>query len=56
MVFGMPKAAIERGYVMRVTHLQDLPALLQAQCASSTAPDRGRDNNLEVRWTTNAGK
>lgn len=55
VVFGMPKAAIERGYAMRVTHLQDLPALLQAQCASSTAADRGRDNNLEVRWTTSAG-
>src|ERR1700693_4214678 len=38
VVFGMPKAAIERGYVMRIADLQDLPNLLQAQCA----PDRAR--------------
>jgi len=33
VVFGMPKAAIERGYVTRVVHLEDLPNTLQAQCA-----------------------
>ena len=38
VVYGMPKAAIERGYAMRVANLQDLPNLLLAQCA----PDRGR--------------
>ena len=38
VVFGMPKAAIERGYAMRIANLQDLPNLLQAQCA----PDRAR--------------
>jgi two-component system chemotaxis response regulator CheB len=38
VVFGMPKAAIERGYAMRIANLQDLPNLLLAQCA----PDRGR--------------
>jgi two-component system chemotaxis response regulator CheB len=38
VVFGMPKAAIERGYAMRVSDLQELPSILQAQCA----PDRGR--------------
>src|SRR3981189_1191218 len=38
VVFGMPKAAIERGYAMRIANLQDLPNLLQAQCA----PDRSR--------------
>jgi two-component system, chemotaxis family, protein-glutamate methylesterase/glutaminase len=38
VVFGMPKAAIERGYAMRIADLQDLPNILQAQCA----PDRGR--------------
>jgi two-component system chemotaxis response regulator CheB len=55
VVFGMPKAAIERGYVMRITPLQDMPALLQAQCSSSTAQDRARENNAELRWTANAG-
>src|SRR5277367_5646259 len=38
VVFGMPKAAIERGYAMRVADLQDLPNILQSQCA----PERGR--------------
>jgi two-component system chemotaxis response regulator CheB len=33
VVFGMPRAAIERGYAMRVVSLQDLPNALQAQCA-----------------------
>jgi len=41
VVFGMPKAAIDRGYVTRVVHLEDLPNTLQAQCA----PERsGRDS------------
>jgi two-component system, chemotaxis family, protein-glutamate methylesterase/glutaminase len=33
VVFGMPKAAIDRGYVTRIVDLQDLPNTLQAQCA-----------------------
>jgi len=37
VVFGMPRAAIERGYARRVADLQDLPTLLLAQCA----PERG---------------
>src|ERR1700704_5162025 len=45
VVFGMPKAAIERGYAMRVADLQDLPHILQAQCA----PERGRPENAEVK-------
>ena len=32
IVFGMPKAAIERGYAMRVVELDALPNTLQAQC------------------------
>ncbi|MFY9558709.1 MAG: chemotaxis response regulator protein-glutamate methylesterase [Terriglobales bacterium] len=40
VVFGMPKAAIDRGYVTRVVDLEDLPNTLQAQCASDrTARD-----------------
>lgn len=41
VVFGMPKAAIERGFAMRVADLQDLPGILQAQCA----PERSRGEN-----------
>ena len=49
VVFGMPKAAIERGYVMRVVNLQDLANALQAQCAA----DRSRDT--EGRKSAGAG-
>ena len=51
VVFGMPKAAIERGYAMRTAHLQDLPALLQAQCAR----DSGITEDAESRRSTSAG-
>jgi len=37
VVFGMPKAAIDRGYVTRVVSLEDLPNTLQAQCAPERA-------------------
>jgi two-component system, chemotaxis family, protein-glutamate methylesterase/glutaminase len=50
VVFGMPKAAIERGYVMRVADLQDLPNLLQAQCSG----DRSRGDE-DGRRATGAG-
>jgi two-component system, chemotaxis family, protein-glutamate methylesterase/glutaminase len=33
VVYGMPKAAIERGFVMRTVDLQDMPSLLQSHCA-----------------------
>ena len=49
VVFGMPRAAIERGFAMRVVSLQDLPNALQAQCA----PERPRDS--EGRRSTSAG-
>jgi two-component system chemotaxis response regulator CheB len=39
VVYGMPKVAIERGFVTRIEHLQDLPGLLQAQCGIE--PNRG---------------
>ena len=39
VVYGMPKAAIDRGYVTRVVHLEDLPNTLQAQCAPERAGD-----------------
>ncbi len=56
VVFGMPKAAIERGYVMRVADLQELPNILQAQCA----PDHGwadgtRGDKSDVKRATTSG-
>src|ERR1700687_1487100 len=43
VVFGMPKAAIDRGYVTRVVHLDDLPNTLQAHCAPERTGDSGRN-------------
>lgn len=37
VVFGMPKAAIERGHALRVVDLNALAATLQAQCAERPA-------------------
>jgi len=51
VVFGMPKAAIDRGYAMRTVDLQDLPNLLQAQCAG----DRSRTDETGDRRSTSAG-
>jgi two-component system chemotaxis response regulator CheB len=51
VVFGMPKAAIERGYVMRIADLQDLPSIFLAQCA----PDRSRGDTTDVKRATSAG-
>jgi len=42
VVFGMPKAAIERGYAMRVVSLQDLPNALAAQCTPGGRDSEGR--------------
>jgi len=50
-VFGMPKAAIERGYAMRVADLQDMPNILQAQCA----PNRSRGDTTDVKRASSAG-
>jgi len=56
VVFGMPRAAIERGYAMRIADLQELPGILQAQCA----PDHGQKDShqsdtVEVKRSTSAG-
>jgi two-component system chemotaxis response regulator CheB len=51
VVFGMPKAAIERGYVMRIADLQELPNILQAQCA----PERSRGDMADVKRATSTG-
>jgi two-component system, chemotaxis family, protein-glutamate methylesterase/glutaminase len=51
VVFGMPRAAIERGYVMRIAHLQDLPGILQAQCAQ----DWSRGGASDVKSAASSG-
>jgi two-component system chemotaxis response regulator CheB len=50
VVYGMPRAAVERGHVMRVADLQDLPSLLQAQCGGDRRPDVP-----DVKRVTSAG-
>jgi chemotaxis response regulator CheB len=51
VVFGMPKAAIERGFAMRIADLPDIPAILQAQCS----PERSRGDNGDSKRATGAG-
>ncbi|MGA3194236.1 MAG: chemotaxis response regulator protein-glutamate methylesterase [Terriglobales bacterium] len=51
VVFGMPKAAIERGFAMRTVDLQDLPALMQAQCGGEPA----REDETDARKATGVG-
>ena len=43
VVFGMPKAAIERGHAMRVVELEALAATLQAQCRADRATSAGHN-------------
>jgi two-component system, chemotaxis family, protein-glutamate methylesterase/glutaminase len=40
VVFGMPKAAIERGHAMRIVDLQAMAGTLRAQCSERVVPDR----------------
>jgi two-component system chemotaxis response regulator CheB len=59
VVYGMPRAAIERGYAMRVADLQDLPAILQQQCAPSfvpaSTPDRSPGDTSDGKRATSVG-
>lgn len=50
VVFGMPRAAIERGHALRVVHLDALATALQAQahCRRSTPP-RAESTGLQAR-------
>jgi two-component system, chemotaxis family, protein-glutamate methylesterase/glutaminase len=45
VVFGMPKAAIERGYAKRVVDLEDMAATLQSLCGRPS----GREASLGAR-------
>ena len=51
VVYGMPKAAIERGYAMKTVALDDLPKLLQAYCAA----DRNHGDEADGKKATSAG-
>ncbi len=51
VVYGMPKAAIERGYAMRTADLQELPGILQEQCK----PDRSPGDTPDFKRATSAG-
>jgi len=42
IVFGMPKAAIERGHAMRVVELEALASTLQAQCRADKTAGAGQ--------------
>jgi len=44
VVYGMPKAAIERGHALRVVPLEAMANTIQAQCAT----DRGRGTALKL--------
>ena len=41
VVYGMPKAAIERGYAIRVVGLDVMASTLQAICGRSSGSDLG---------------
>ena len=43
VVFGMPKAAIERGHAMRVVELEAIAATLQVQCRVDKATGAGHN-------------
>src|SRR5260370_21696560 len=51
VVFGMPKAAIERGYAMRIADPQGPPSLLQPQSAAA----RGRVNTIDGKRASSPG-
>lgn len=40
VVYGMPKAAIERGNVTRIVDLQSLASTLRAQCSTANQPNK----------------
>lgn len=45
VVFGMPKAAIERGHAMRVVELEAMAATLQAQCGKHRSQTKAAGQN-----------
>jgi len=53
VVFGMPKAAIERGFADRTVDLDDLPSLLQAQCAVESNRAEESDRGMSTSAGSN---
>jgi len=48
VVYGMPKAAIDRGYALRVVHLDALASTLIAQCTPEGRSDGGRGDSTST--------
>jgi two-component system chemotaxis response regulator CheB len=55
VVYGMPKAAIERGYAMRIADLQDVPSVLQSQCTPDRNRSDARGDSSDVKRATSTG-
>jgi two-component system, chemotaxis family, protein-glutamate methylesterase/glutaminase len=49
VVYGMPKAAIERGYAMQIADLQQIPNILQEHCSPT------RSDSTESKRATSSG-
>jgi two-component system chemotaxis response regulator CheB len=52
VVFGMPKAAIERGYALRVVPLEALANTLQAQCLAERRSIHKIESAQDMRVTS----
>jgi two-component system, chemotaxis family, protein-glutamate methylesterase/glutaminase len=53
VVFGMPKAAIERGYAVRVVGLEAIANTLLAQCMQDRKPAADTGDGRAARAGTN---
>ena len=53
VVYGMPRAAIERGYVRHTVDLQDLPKLLLSQCGAEEKGGEERDRGKATSAASN---
>ena len=51
VVYGMPKAAIDRGYALRVVHLDALASTLIAHCTPEGRSDGGRGESTSTHGT-----
>jgi two-component system, chemotaxis family, protein-glutamate methylesterase/glutaminase len=53
VVYGMPKAAIERGFAARIADLQELPHLLQERCLQDRSrSEKPRGPATAKKWTS----
>jgi two-component system chemotaxis response regulator CheB len=56
VVFGMPKAAIDRGYVVRVVDLEAMASTLMAQCAAEAGRSETSSGNGASGKSASAGQ